>query len=96
MSVPMIPPATPEGRMSFPKVPVQEFTSVPLPDVAGETAAAVAAGNARLEAARPLLESAAGYGSDGFNIEEGSSAGWPTDMEPPDYETPLHPGPHGG
>jgi hypothetical protein len=39
---------------------------------------------------------AAGGGADGFNIESGASAGWPTDMEPPPYETPLRPGPHGG
>lgn len=105
MSVPMIPPPTPEGRMSFPKVPVQSFESVPLPDVQGAFDQANAAGGTgvlypmspRIAEAREMLESPPGFGSEGFDIQSGASAGWPTDMEPPaDYETPLHPGPHGG
>jgi hypothetical protein len=97
MSVPDIPPATPEGRMSFPRTPVVSFPGdAPLDDLAAACAAAEAAGTARLAAAGPIVNSPAGYGSDGFNIEEGSAYGWPTDMEPPAYETPLRPGPHGG
>jgi hypothetical protein len=94
VTVPSIPPATPEARMAFPRVPVQSFDEAPLEDLGAAVAAAVAEGNARLAAAGPILNSAAGYGADGFNIEEGSAHGWPTDMEPPPYETPLHPGPH--
>lgn len=104
MSVPMIPPPTPEARLAFPQVPVQEFESVPLPDVQGAFDQAVAQGGAgvlypvspRIAQAETLLASPQGFGADGFNIEGGASAGWPTDMEPPPYETPLHPGPHGG
>jgi hypothetical protein len=104
MTVPSIPPATPEGRRGFPQVPVQSFMSEPLPDVQPAFDQAVAEGGTgvlypmspRIEAARQLLESPQGYGAGGFNIEAGASAGWPTDMEPPPYETPLHPGPHGG
>ena len=50
----------------------------------------------RITQAKTLLESPQGFGLGGFNIESGAAAGWPTDMEPPPYETPLHPGPHGG
>jgi len=83
--------------MSYPKVPAQEFTSVPLPDVSAACDEAVAAGNGRLAAAAPILEGPAGFGIGGYNVEEGSAHGWPTDMEPDGgYETPLHPGPHGG
>jgi hypothetical protein len=96
MTVPDIPPPTAEARLAFPQVPVQPFVTEPLPDLAAACAQAQAQGEARLEAARPILDSAAGYGADGFNIEEGSAHGWPADMEPPPYETPLRPGPHGG
>lgn len=97
MSVPEIPPATPEGRRSFPRTPVASFPGdAPLDDLTAACAEAEAAGNARLAAAGPIVNSPAGYGADGFSIEEGSAHGWPTNMEPPAYETPLHPGPHGG
>jgi hypothetical protein len=101
----MIPPPTEEARLAFPQVPVQEFTGVPLPDVQGPFDKSVAEGGAgvlypmsdRISEAEALLSSPAGYGSAGYNIEGGASFGWQTDMEPPgDYETPLHPGPHGG
>lgn len=91
-----IPSPTPEGRMSFPRVPVQEFSAAPLEDLAAAVQDATSEGNARLMAAGPILNSDAGYGAGGFSIEEGSAHGWPTGMEPPDYETPLRPGPHGG
>jgi hypothetical protein len=105
MTVPDIPAPTPEARMAYPKTPVQEFTGVPLPDVQGAFDQAIADGGSgvlypmsdRITEAETLLNSPQGFGIDGFNIESGASAGWPTDMEPPgDYETPLHPGPHGG
>ncbi len=104
MSIPMIPPPTPEARLAFPQVPVQEFESVPLPDVQGPFDKSVAAGGAgvlypmsdRISEAETLLSSPQGFGGAGVNIEGGASAGWPTGMEPPAYETPLHPGPHGG
>jgi len=105
VSVPEIPPATPEGRRSYPRGAVSSFAmEAPLPDVQAAFDAAVADGGAgflypespRIAEARTLLESPQGFGLGGFNIESGASAGWPTDMEPPAYETPLHPGPHGG
>lgn len=97
MSVPMIPPATPQGRLSFPRGQVSSFaTEAPQDDLAAACAAAEAAGTARLEAAAPILAGPQGFGIGGYNVEEGFSAGWPTDMEPPAYETPLRPGPHGG
>lgn len=91
-----IPPATPEGRLSFPRVPVSSFGPAPLEDLGAACAAAEAEGKARLADAAPLLEGPQGFGIGGYNIESGSSAGWPTGMEPPAYETPLYPGPHGG
>lgn len=97
MSVPMIPPATPEGRLSFPRTPVASFPGdAPLDDLGAACAAAEATGVARLEAAGPILHGPQGFGIGGYNVEEGFSGGWPTDMEPPAYETPLRPGPHGG
>lgn len=105
MTVPSIPPATPEGRMSYPKVPVQEFTGVPLPDVQGAFDQAIAEGGAgviypmsdRIAEAKSLLESPQGFGADGYDISSGAAYGWPADVEPPEgYETPLRPGPHGG
>lgn len=97
MSMPEIPPATPEGRLSFPRVPVSSFAmEAELPDLGAACAAAEAEGNARLEAARPILEGPQGSGAGGYNVESGGAAGWPTGMMPPAYETPLHPGPHAG
>lgn len=105
MSVPMIPPPTPEARLAFPQVPVQSFVTEPLPDCQPAFDQSVAEGGSgvlypmspRIAEAEALLSSPQGYGLAGYNIESGASAGWPTDMEPPgDYETPLHPGPHGG
>jgi hypothetical protein len=97
MTVPSIPPPTPEGRMSYPQTPVAPSGSAPLEDLSAACADAEAAGNGRLAAAAPILEGPAGFGIGGYNVEEGSAHGWPTDMEPDGgYETPLHPGPHGG
>jgi hypothetical protein len=97
MTIPGIPPATPEGRRSYPRTPVSSFAmEAELPDLGAACAAAEAAGNGRLADARPILEGPQGFGMDGYNVESGSAYGWPTDMEPPAYETPLYPGPHGG
>jgi hypothetical protein len=102
MSVPMIPPPTPEARKAWPQTPVQSFLEAPLPDCQGPFDEAIAEGAAgimhpmspRIAEAKAVMESPAGYGA--FSIQDGESAGWPTDMTPPPYETPLHPGPHGG
>jgi hypothetical protein len=102
MTVPDIPDATPEGRMSYPKTPVQSFTGVPLPDVQAAFDQAITDGGSgvlypmspRIAEAKTLLESPQGFGAGGFDIDSGASAGWPTGVEPPEgYETPLRPGP---
>lgn len=97
MSMPEIPPATPEGRLSFPREPASSFAmEAPLADLSAACAEAEAAGNARLADARPILEGPQGFGLDGYDVQSGSAHGWPAGMEPPAYETPLHPGPHAG
>lgn len=107
MTVPDIPAPTPEARKAYPKTPVQSFVTEPLPQAEVQAAfdASLAEGAAgilhpmspRIEEAKTLLESPAGFGLDGFDISSGAAAGWPTDVEPPEgYETPLRPGPHGG
>jgi hypothetical protein len=104
MTVPDIPDATPEGRMSYPKTPVQSFTGVPLPSEEVQAAfdQAIAEGGSgvlypmspRIAEAKALLESPQGFGAAGYDISSGAAGGWPTDVEPPEgYETPLRPGP---
>jgi hypothetical protein len=90
---------TPQDTPSSPEHFAQVATSqmdiqAPLSD--GEIGAAFDQANAdggngvlypmseRIMQAKQLLQSPAGFGSAGFDVDAGASAGWPTDVEPTD------------
>ncbi len=75
---------TAQERLSAQDAGVPPGILAPLEDLTGITAGAEAAGNAWQESIGPLLDSPAGYGSDGFEIEgdhpTGADGNWPSSM----------------
>jgi hypothetical protein len=88
----MITPSdTPSSPENYAGVPVQEMNiQAPAPDVSGALSQANADAGAgvlypqstRQSETRQLLESPAGFASDGFDIDAGSAFGWPNNVEP--------------
>jgi hypothetical protein len=86
-------PDTPSSPSNFAQVATSQ-TNIQAPLADGEIGAAFDQANAdggngvlypmseRIMQAKTLLQSPQGFGSDGFDVDAGATAGWPNDVEP--------------
>jgi hypothetical protein len=79
------PPDTPSSPENYAQVATSPADiQAPLPE--GEIAAAYGAANAdsgpRQAQAEQMIQSPQGFGSAGYDIDAGTTAGWPADVEP--------------
>jgi hypothetical protein len=88
-------PDTPSSPSNYAQVQVSQ-TDIQAPMSDGEITSAFDQANAdggngvlypmseRIHQAETLIQSPQGFGLDGFSIDAGASAGWPTDVAPTD------------